>query len=66
MHITISRSAINHLTTILYYLKASLNRPVDKLHVGLTGEEIREILGPSGTGRRSAQVKQALIQGALE
>lgn len=65
MHVTISRTETSNLATRLYYFRCALDRDVSLITKDTSGEAIRKILGPTCTGRLSAQIKQALIQGAI-
>ena len=66
MNTTISGRAIGKLIRKLRYLRFDCGVQVSQITVEKTVPAIREILGNHDeTGRLAAQVKQALIQGAV-
>jgi hypothetical protein len=65
MDITISQVEINTLMKDLQYRKHVLGQRVFEITVDTPGSLIRDILGSVLLGRLSAQIKQALIQGAI-
>jgi len=65
MHVTISHREIGNLTTTLNHFRFALDKHVGQITKDTSGAAIRKILGPDCSGRLSAQIKQALIQGAI-
>ena len=62
----INHRAVNKLVRKLNHLRFGCGVPVNKIQADMPMVAIRCLLGPfDETGRLAAQVKQALVQGAI-
>ncbi|MHC4299626.1 MAG: hypothetical protein ACYS7Y_20295 [Planctomycetota bacterium] len=66
METTISPRAIGRLVRTMHHLSFGCGVPLDQIKADTPMATVREILGHhDDTGRLSAQLKQALVQGAV-